>query len=155
MSKRREGRETAVQLLFSRDFCGDGSLPDVEGFFALHTAGKEVREHAEALFRGVVAVVGEIDERIAGVLENFSMQRLGVVDRNILRVAVYEMFHATDVPPVVAINEAIEIAKRLGGPDSGRFVNGVLDRLKGQVSRPLREAGGGSREPRSAAPDTP
>jgi hypothetical protein len=59
------------------------------------------------------------------------------------------------VPPVVAINEAIEIAKRLGGPDSGRFVNGVLDRLKGQVSRPLREAGGGSREPRSAAPDTP
>lgn len=155
MSKRREGRETAVQLLFSRDFCGDGSLPDIEGFFALHTAGKEVREHAEALFRGVVGVIGEIDERIAGVLENFSMQRLGVVDRNILRVAVYEMFHGTDVPPVVAINEAIEIAKRLGGPDSGRFVNGVLDRLKGQVSRPLREAGGGGREPRSASPDTP
>jgi N utilization substance protein B len=67
------------------------------------------------------------------------MERLTTVDRNILRVAVFEMFHATEVPPIVAINEAIEIAKRLGGPDSGRFVNGVLDRLKEEVTRPLRE----------------
>jgi N utilization substance protein B len=140
MSKRREGRETAVQLLFSRDFCRDGSEPDLDGFFELHTAARGVRAHASALYLGVVAVQTEIDARIAAVLENFSMERLGVVDRNILRLAVFEMFHVEDVPPIVAINEAIEIAKRLGGPDSGRFVNGVLDRLKTQLTRPLREA---------------
>jgi N utilization substance protein B len=139
MSKRREGRETAVQLLFSRDFCADGSLPDIEGFFGLHTASPAVQKHARSLFDGVVQHLGEIDARIAATLANFSMERLNTVDRNILRVAVFEMFHATEVPPIVAINEAIEIAKRLGGPDSGRFVNGVLDRLKQEVSRPLRE----------------
>ena len=139
MSKRREGRETAVQLLFSRDFCSDGSTPDIEGFFSLHTASPAVRKHARSLFDGFVGHVAEIDQRIAGTLANFSMERLTTVDRNILRVAVFEMFHATEVPPIVAINEAIEIAKRLGGPDSSRFVNGVLDRLKEEVSRPLRE----------------
>ena len=152
MSKRREGRETAVQLLFSRDFCRDGAEPDVEDFFELHTAARGVRAHATALYSGVIAAQPEIDARIAAVLENFSMERLGVVDRNILRLAVFEMFHADDVPPVVIINEAIEIAKRLGGPDSGRFVNGVLDRLKSQLTRPLREAAGPT--PRGSRPPT-
>jgi N utilization substance protein B len=145
MSKRREGRETAVQLLFSRDFTpGDGEH-DVEGFFNLHTARRDVRAHAEQLYRGVTAHLAELDALIMAVLENFSMERLDGVDRNILRVALYEMHHCPEVPPVVAISEAIEIAKRFGGDTSARFVNGVLDKLKLGVQRPLREAAAPSR----------
>jgi transcription antitermination factor NusB len=139
MSKRREGRETAVQLLFSSEFAGRDEH-DVEGFFQLHSADKAVRRHAEELYRGVTARREEIDGIIVPVLENFSMDRLSGTDRNILRVAVYEMHHCPEVPPIVAINEAVEIAKRFGGMDSGRFVNGVLDKLKQSLTRPLREA---------------
>jgi len=145
MSKRREGRETAVQLLFSREFASGDGEHDVEGFFKLHTARRDVRAHAEQLYRGVVERLAELDARIVPVLENFSMERLDGVDRNILRVALYEMHHCLEVPPVVAISEAIEIAKRYGGDQSARFVNGVLDKLKAGVPRPLREA---SRAPR-------
>ena len=87
---------------------------------------------------GVLAHHAEIDARITPKLENFEFKRLAVVDRNILRLAVYEMFHTEDVPPIVCINEAVEIAKRFGSEDSGRFVNGVLDKLKGELTRPLR-----------------
>lgn len=145
MSRRREGRETAVQLLFSREFVTDGSEHDLENFFHLHTARRNVRAHAEQLYRGVAERLAELDALIVPVLENFSMERLDGVDRNILRVALYEMHHCLDVPPVVAISEAIEIAKRYGGDQSARFVNGVLDKLKAGVQRPLREA---SRAPR-------
>lgn len=140
MSKRREGRETAVQLLFSREFTPGESEHDVEGFFKIHTAKGEVRTHAEALYRGVSGRLEELDAQIEPVLENFRMERLSGVDRNILRVALYEMHHCPEVPPVVAISEAVEIAKRFGGEQSGRFVNGVLDKLKQAVQRPLREA---------------
>lgn len=141
MSKRREGRETAVQLLYSRDLHPPPADPDTEAFFSLHSGSQDVRRHAEALANLVTEKQEEIDARLAGVLENFSLKRLAAVDRNILRVAVCEMFYCPDVPPVVAINEAIEIAKRFGTPDSSRFVNGVLDRLKNDLTRPLREAG--------------
>jgi len=140
MSKRREGRETAIQLLFSRDFTPPGAVHEVDGFFEIHSAGPKVRQHAVELYHGVTGHLEEIDRRLVGCLENFSLERLAGVDRNILRLAIYEMFHREDVPPVVAINEAIEISKRFGTPDSGRFVNGVLDRLKEDLQRPLREA---------------
>ncbi len=145
MSKRREGRETAVQLLFSREFQSGGAAHDLNAFFELHSAARNVRTHAEELYHGVVSRLEAIDGMIVPVLENFSMDRLGGVERNILRLAVYEMHFCETVPPVVAISEAIEVAKRFGGPDSGRFVNGVLDKLKGGLTRPLREA---SRPPR-------
>jgi N utilization substance protein B len=82
----------------------------------------------------------ELDDRIRKYAQNFLLERLNVVDRNILRLAIFEMFHNLEVPPIVAINEAIEIAKRLGGQDSGKFVNGVLDKVKLELTRPLREA---------------
>lgn len=140
MSKRREGRETAVQLLFSHEFTPGGSGHDLEAFFNLHSASPGVRAHAESLYYGVLEKQEEIDALIIPVLENFSMERLGVVDRNILRLALYEMHWCESVPPVVAITEAIEIAKRFGGQDSGRFINGVLDKLKQGLNRPLRTA---------------
>ena len=139
MSKRREGRETAVQLLFSREFTPGEGEHDLEGFFRLHHAAGGVRAHAEDLYRGVLVRLAELDALIVPVLENWSLERLSGVERNILRVAVYEMHHCPSVPPVVAISEAIEIAKRFGGEQSGRFINGVLDKLKQSVTRPLRE----------------
>jgi len=82
----------------------------------------------------------EIDDRIRRYCENYEFRRISPVDRNILRLAIYEMLHRDDIPPVVSINEAIELAKTFGGGDSGRFVNGILDRVKDDLSRPLREA---------------
>lgn len=138
MSKRREGREAAVQFLFSNDLNAGADESDWSAFWKLHTAGGFVRRFCMELVHGVGQHREAIDERIQGVAENYALERLSTVDRNILRVAVYEMFYCPDVPPVVAINEAIEIAKRFGTEESGRFVNGLLDRLKADLNRPLR-----------------
>ncbi len=82
----------------------------------------------------------EIDERIKKYAANYELHRIAAVDRNILRVAIYEMLFCPDIAPVIAINEAIEIAKRFGTEKSGGFVNGILDRVKGELNRPAREA---------------
>ncbi len=152
MSKRREGRETAIQLLFSRDFTPPGASHEVAAFFDIHNAAPTIRQHATELYHGVVANLEAIDHLLASCLENFSLSRLAGIDRNVLRLAIYEMFHRSDVPPIVVINEAIEISKRFGTPDSGRFVNGVLDRLKRDLTRDLRQVPN-SKPP--AAPDAP
>ena len=138
MSKRREGREAALQLLYSQDTLPKGAKQDVPEFWNLRRTDESVQKHAMALQQGVLANLRQIDAKITVSLENFSFERLSQVDKNILRIAVYEMFHDDKVPPVVSMNEAIEIAKRFGGEDSGRFVNGVLDRLIKDVKRSLR-----------------
>ena len=83
-----------------------------------------------------------IDEKISRYTANYELKRISAVDRNILRVAIYEMLFCNDVPPIVAINEAIDIAKKFGTEESGKFVNGVLDRVKLDLNRPLRTAAG-------------
>ncbi len=93
----------------------------------------------ETIVQGVIKNQVKIDAQIADQLENFTLARLSTIDRNVLRMAAYEMFYCTDIPPIVAINEAIELAKRFGTEESGSFVNGVLDRLKDQLTRPLRD----------------
>ncbi len=138
MSKRREGREVAIQLLYSHDTLPKGADHDLGAFWELRRTDESVRAHALSLFKGVVDHLKEIDQRITDALVNFSFDRLAAVDRDILRLAVYEMNYETLVPPVVAMNEAIEISKRFGGEDSSRFVNGVLDRLIKEVKRQLR-----------------
>ena len=138
MSKRREGRETALQLLYSSQTLPPGVDQDLDEFWKLRRTDELVREHAMTLYQGVKLHLAAIDQRLTACLENFSFERLSAVDRNILRVALFEMFHDTKVPPVVSMNEAIEIAKRFGGEDSGRFVNGILDRLIKEVNRSHR-----------------
>ena len=140
MGARREGREAAVQFLFQRDLNGAGDSEAVERFWELRPASKRVREFGMALAEGVLSKQGEIDERIRQVCSNYDLHRIAAVDRNILRIAIYEMLFCSDVPPVVSINEGIEIAKRYGSEESGRFVNGILDRIRGELSRPAREA---------------
>lgn len=98
------------------------------------------QEFTADLVRGVCEKLEEIDERISRYSANFELGRIAAVDRNILRLAIYEMLFSMEVPPVVAINEAIEIAKRFGSEDSGRFINGILDRVKRDLTRPDRVA---------------
>ncbi len=141
MGKRREGREAAVQFLFQDDLnkTDAQALPaTLDEFWKLRESAARTREFATELIRGVFENHDAIDERIKKVTANYELHRIAPVDRNILRVAIYEMLYTNEVPPVVCINEAIEIAKRFGSEDSGRFVNGILDRLKEEVARPLR-----------------
>ncbi len=130
MGLRREGREAAVQFLFAHDLqAGNLSEEERAAFWDIHSAKRGARGFAEQLVKGVLSRLQEIDERIATATQNFSIERLGNVDRNILRLAIYELVALPDVPPPVVINEAIEIAKKFASAESASFVNGVLDRI--------------------------
>jgi len=134
MGRRREGREAAVQFLFCHEINHDEIGPEVlDRFFSLRNASATVRAFATELIRGVVSALPEIDPVLERITENYELNRISAVDRNILRLAVYEMLHVDAIPPVVSINEAIEIAKRFGTEESGRFVNGILDRLRKEL----------------------
>jgi N utilization substance protein B len=140
MGNRREGREAAVQFLFQRDLHASPPEPDAEHFWKMRPASQKTRAFSTALVNGVIEHQQQIDERIKSTASNFDLHRIAPVDRNILRVAIFEMLFTSDVPPVVSINEAIEIAKAYGTEDSGRFVNGILDKIRSELTRPPREA---------------
>jgi N utilization substance protein B len=112
----------------------------MEEFWDFLPTKARIREFAQPLIDGMNAHLDEIDERIRRYCENYEFRRISGVDRNVLRLAIYEMLFRDDIPPVVSINEAIELAKKFGGAESGRFVNGILDRVKNDLTRPLREA---------------
>jgi transcription antitermination protein NusB len=97
-----------------------------------------VRLFAEPLIRGTIELREELDERIKKYAKNWDLKRMAVVDRNVLRLAIYEMFHRDDIPPIVSINEAVDIAKKFSTDDSGRFVNGILDKVKNDLMRSAR-----------------
>ncbi len=141
MGARREGREAAVQFLYQRDLNGNPEADSGAEFWDLRPATRKVREFGMALAEGVLANREAIDTRIRESASNYDLHRIAAVDRNILRVSIYEMLFCPEVPPVVSINEAIEIAKRFGSEDSGRFVNGILDRVRGSLPRSPRVAG--------------
>ena len=95
--------------------------------------GSETQRFARELVEGVLQHLPQIDECIRSVAENWDLARMAVVDRNILRLGAFELLHRRDIPPKVAINEAVDLAKRYGSADSGTFVNGILDRIMGQI----------------------
>jgi N utilization substance protein B len=140
MGKRRAGRQAAVQFHFWRDLQGGAAPERMDEFWEFCPATPRVRQFAQPLIDGMIAHLPEIDERIRRYCDNYDIRRISAVDRNVLRLAIYEMLYREDIPPVVSINEAIELAKMFGGGDSGRFVNGILDRVKNDLSRPAREA---------------
>lgn len=129
-----------MQYLVQCELNRDAVPRDGEDFWVLRPTRKSTRDFAMALVTGVLAHQTEVDERISRYLEHYQLHRLAVVDRNILRLAIYEMLHRGDIPPVVSINEAIELAKRYGAEESSRFVNGILDRVTVDLTRPLRTA---------------
>jgi len=97
-----------------------------------------VRLFADPLIRGTLEHRDEADACIKKHAQNWDLHRIAAVDRNILRLAIYEMLHRDDIPPVVSINEAVDIAKKFSTEDSGKFVNGILDKVKGELMRPAR-----------------
>jgi transcription antitermination protein NusB len=140
MGRRREARQAALQYHFWRDM-QRGTAPErMEEFWDFLPTKPRIREFAQPLIDGMNAHLDQIDERIRRYCENYEFRRISGVDRNVLRLAIYEMLFRDDIPPVVSINEAIELAKKFGGAESGRFVNGILDRVKNDLTRPLREA---------------
>ena len=136
MGLRRDGREAAVQYLFARDLHPGGEQPseqEIHGFWELHSAKPGARKFAEALTKGVLQHLEPIDECLMRTSTNFTVERLADVDRNILRLGIYELMHVRDLSPSIIINEAIEIAKKFGAPESAKFVNGVLDKIAREV----------------------
>jgi transcription antitermination protein NusB len=163
MGMRREARERAVQFLFQYDLNKAENLDESLNQFwdsqrgaalaeekgparwgqpqelpPATTEEAAVRLFAEPLIRGTLEKLTEIDGRIQHYAKNWDLNRMAVVDRNILRLAIYEMLYREDIPPVVSINEAVDIAKRFSTDESGRFVNGILDKIKGDLMRPAR-----------------
>jgi transcription antitermination protein NusB len=164
MGKRREARERAVQFLFQHDLNPPENLElELAQFWnsqrsaAIEEEKKgaatwgekielppptaeeaETRLFAEPLIRGVLENRDTIDEKIKSHTKNWDFHRIAAVDRNIMRLAIYEMLFREDIPPVVSINEAVDIAKRFSTQDSGKFVNGILDKIRGELLRPAR-----------------
>lgn len=133
---RRQAREAALQMLYQ---CEVGRMSPEEAIAAhgeIEQAARletpDAERFAAGLVLGTMAHLSEIDPIIAASAEHWRPERMAVIDRLILRMAVYQLRHVPDVPPNVVINEAIELARRFGGEESGRFVNGVLDAVKRQ-----------------------
>ena len=146
MRKRTRAREFALQVLYELDIAKSQELEEaLEDFWADRTdlaltnpekmaleedkKEPEIREYAEKLIRGTLEKRDPIDRTIERYAENWEMRRMACVDRNILRLSTYEILHVGEIPVKVAINEAVELAKRYGEEDSSKFVNGILDRI--------------------------
>jgi N utilization substance protein B len=132
MGVRRDAREAAVQYLYQREMQGDQSDPVLEEFYEMRGLSPSGRRFCDELLQGWMQHREAIDEVIAKNSRNFEFKRLSAVDRNVLRIACHEILFRTDIPAPVAINEAIEIAKKYSTEDSGKFVNGVLDNIRKQ-----------------------
>jgi len=153
MGMRHDAREWALQFLFQSEFNQEESL---ERGFKLFwqqigetspAEGKEqpcpstkARLFTEELVRGVIAHHPDIDPLIAQYAEHWGIERMGTVDRNAMRIAVFEMLYRDDIPPIVSINEAVELAKSYSTIESGKFVNGILDRIRKGLDCPARDA---------------
>ena len=143
MGLRRDGREAAIQFLYQLDTYRPANVEEaLAAFWKQNEEPKNVRDFTDGLLRGALQKMPEIDAKIRTLADNWDFERLAAVDRNILRLAVYEMLFCPEIPPVVSINEAIEIAKKFSTAESGKFVNGLLDRVKKELLRPSRQAAG-------------
>lgn len=130
MRKRTKARECALKILYAIDVTKDDVKKCIDTFWQNHEEkDAEMRQFADSLVVGVYNNKELIDKLITTYSTNWQLKRLAVIDRNILRFAVYELLYMEDIPPKVAINEAIDIAKKYGDKDSGKFVNGVLDKI--------------------------
>ena len=129
MRKRTKSREYALQMLYQADIRHCDSRQVLGDFWQEHAPLKEVRSFADQLVEGVSAHHDDIDRLISAHANNWDLKRMAVIDRNILRLGVFELLHLADVPPKVAINEAVELAKRFGDSESSRFINGILDAI--------------------------
>jgi transcription antitermination factor NusB len=135
VKKRTRGRELALQLLYQLDLRGEEILEEVDGFLRDEENDRESREFAKKILQGVHESRAELDKTIQSVAQNWDIARMAVIDRNVLRLASWELLHCDDIPPKVAINEAIELGKRYSTQNSGAFINGILDKIKSRHAK--------------------
>ena len=129
MGKRRRAREFALQVLFQQDINHDNWEDGINLFWEITPADPETIKFTNLLVRGTMEHLEEIDELIKKYTRHWDINRMAVVDRNLLRSSIYELLYFKEIPPKVTINEAIELAKTYGTEDSARFINGILDRI--------------------------
>jgi len=135
MGRRRKAREVALQVLFKIDTLGIDAKEAIDLFWRNFEAPKEARTFSSRLIHGVCERREEIDSLIATCSDNWTLNRMSRVDRNILRIAVYELLFCDDVPPKVTLNEAIDLGKDFGTENSGSFINGILDALNAKLNK--------------------
>lgn len=127
MGKRRKARECALQILFQLEFTGDELPLVLKDYWFRQTVPAETREYCEWLVRGISEHRAEVDRIIQQASKNWRLERMATVDRNILRLAVFEMLFEKNLAPSIIMDEAIEIAKKYSGQEAANFVNGILD----------------------------
>ncbi len=127
---RRKSREYALQILFQLDLTGNDLTDEVwTDFWESNKEGKGIKEFSLSLVNGTLEHIDALDEIITKAAENWSLSRMAVVDRILLRMAAYELFYRDDIPHAVTINEAVEISKKYSAEDSAPFINGILDKI--------------------------
>ena len=133
MGKRRKARESTLQILFQLEF--DDTQPErvIDSFWKNRKATKEIKEHSQRLVEGITSHREEIDRLIQSVSANWRISRMAIVDRNVLRMAVFELLHEESLAPAIVINEAIEIAKKYSSEEGATFVNGILDAVRKEI----------------------
>ncbi len=127
--RRSRAREAALKVLYQLDITRDPPEQGLKIFFRHHHVTADSKPFISALVEGTAGRMSEIDAFLSKHAANWSLGRMAIVDRNILRLGVFELLFSEETPPKVVINEAVEMAKRFGSPDSGKFVNGVLDSI--------------------------
>jgi len=140
-SQRRDGRVAALQYLYAWSLNTPADLAeDLRVFFEGQEKPRDHYAFGEELINGVIEHAGEIDGKIRVLAQNWEFDRIAKIDLAILRLAIFEMLFRKDIPPVVSINEAIDLSKEFSNADAKRFINGILDRLKGDLGRDARKA---------------
>jgi len=140
-AQRRESRVAAMQYLYAWSINKPANLADdLRAFFESQENPREHYAFAGEIINGVIENLDDIDSRIKGLAQNWEFDRIARIDLAILRLAIFEMTRRKDIPPVVSINEAIDLSKQFSNADSKRFINGILDRLKDQLGRDARKA---------------
>ena len=130
MGTRRQARELAMQALFYMDIRKDASEETLEYFCGCFCPPKKSRPFFRKLVNGVLETKGQIDALVERYSQNWNISRMSCVDRNVMRIAVYEMLYCDDIPPKVSINEAVDIGKKFGTQESGAFINGIMDSIR-------------------------
>src|SRR3989338_6719997 len=130
MRKRSLARETALKILYQKEITRRTIAQAIEKYWSdeIKIDG-DVRHFADRLTQGVDEHLTDIDKKISFYATNWQLKRMAIIDRNILRLGVFELLYAPDIPPVVSINEAVELAKKYGDVESSKFVNGILDKI--------------------------
>jgi transcription antitermination factor NusB len=133
LGNRTRGRQVALQMMYQLDVRGPEAIEHLDELIADVTDDPDVREFAAELVRGCSQYLSGIDEIIRRHAEHWEVGRMALVDRNVIRIGAYELMFCEDIPPAVAIDEAVELGKTFGSEESGSFINGILDKLKGET----------------------